>query len=222
MASASRSTSSRGLVTSQATDREARPRKRVPPDQILRQTKLQPQPPHFVFEQIPERLDELKAELRGKAADVVVQLDGGGWPVERGATFDHIRIERPLCQEASVLDFLGLFLEAFDERVSDAAAFFLRLGDAFERFQESLFAGDNVEVRFEVPAELGDDRGLLLFAEQAIVHQYAGEPRSNRPVEQRRGDGRIDSAGEPADDAAAADPFPHLLDGFLGKIPQPP
>jgi len=49
----------------------------VPPNQVFRQAELQPQTANFVLEQVSKRLDKLKAKLRGKAADVVMQLDGG-------------------------------------------------------------------------------------------------------------------------------------------------
>ena len=80
----------------------------MPPDAFFGQAQLQTQPAHFVLEQILERLDQLEAEFRRQAADVVVRLDGGGWAVLRGAAFDHVGIERSLGQEANVLDVSGL------------------------------------------------------------------------------------------------------------------
>ena len=50
----------------------------MPPDDVLGQAELQPQPADFVLEQIAQRLDQLEAQLLGQAADVVVQLDRGG------------------------------------------------------------------------------------------------------------------------------------------------
>ena len=109
---------------------QARAGKRMPPDDLFRQAQLQAQPADFVLEQVAQRLDQLEAQILGQAADVVMQLDRGGRAVGRGAAFDHVGIERSLGQESGAGD-LGRFVgKAVDEGVADAAAFFLRIGDA--------------------------------------------------------------------------------------------
>ena len=50
----------------------------MPPDDVLGQAELQAQRADFVLEQVAQRLDQLEAQVRGQAADVVVQLDRGG------------------------------------------------------------------------------------------------------------------------------------------------
>ena len=117
----------------EAADGEAGAGERVPPDDFFRQAELQAELADFVFEQVAQRLDEVEAELGGQAADVVVELDRVGRAVGRGAAFDHVGVERALGQELGVFDFAGLGGEAFDERVADDAAFFLRIGNAGER-----------------------------------------------------------------------------------------
>ena len=93
-----------------------------------------------------------KPQLVGQAADVVVQLDRGGRAVGRGAAFDHVGIERALGEELGALDLRGFVVEAVDERVADAAALFLRIGDAGQRCEEPLFGLDDVQVGLEVVA----------------------------------------------------------------------
>jgi len=45
----------------------------------------------------------------------------------------------------------------------------------------------------------------LLFAKQTVVDEHASELIPDRAVHQRRGDGRVDSARQGADDTAGAD-----------------
>ena len=88
IASASRSVSSRSLGDfAEAADGQARAGERVPPDDFLGQAELQAELADFVLEQVAQRLDQLEAELRRQAADVVVQLDRVGRAVERRRRF---------------------------------------------------------------------------------------------------------------------------------------
>src|SRR5207245_816430 len=73
---------SRGRNRSQTAHRQPRPRERMPPDQRLRQTQLQTELPHFIFEQIFEWLNQLKSQLLGESADIVMGLDCSGRSVE--------------------------------------------------------------------------------------------------------------------------------------------
>ena len=45
----------------------------------------------------------------------------------------------------------------------------------------------------------------LVEPQQAVVHEDAGQPVADRPVDQQRRDRRIDAAAQAADDAAVAD-----------------
>ena len=91
----------------QAAHGQARAGERMPPDDFFRQAELQAELADFVLEQIAQRLDQLEAELRRQAADVVVQLDRVGRAVGGGAAFDHVGIERALGQELRVLESCG-------------------------------------------------------------------------------------------------------------------
>src|SRR5439155_14937139 len=111
-------------------DGQAGPRERVPPDRFLRQAELEAEAADFVLEQIPQRLDQLEAELGRQAADVVVRLDRRRRAVDGGAAFDDIRVQRALGEEAYILNSFRLILEHIDEDVADSLAFFLRVGDS--------------------------------------------------------------------------------------------
>ena len=52
------------------------------------------------------------------------------------------------------------------------------------------------------------------FRKQAVIDEDARELRADRLIEQRRGDRRIDAAGQAADDAVVADPLAHLRRSF--------
>ena len=72
-----------------------------------------------------------------------------------------------------------------------------------------------------VDAGGGDEVALdllgLALAQQAVVDEDAGQPVADRALDDRRGDGGVDAAGQPADGAAVladllADPLDLLLD----------
>jgi hypothetical protein len=69
----------------EAADGKAGAREWMSPDDPLRQAELQPELPHLVLEQVAKRLDEFELQVVGQAADVVVELDGGGGAVGRRA-----------------------------------------------------------------------------------------------------------------------------------------
>ena len=111
---------------------------------------MQPQLAHFVFEQIAQRLDQLKAQVLRQAADVVVQLDRGGRAVGCGAAFDHVGIERSLGEEMGPFDPRRLVGEALDERMPDPPPLLLRIGDAGQRRQKFVLGMHHVQIGLEV------------------------------------------------------------------------
>ena len=64
----------------------------------------------------------------------------------------------------------------------------------------------------EAVAEGLDHLVGLVLSHQAVVHEYAGELVSDRPVDERRGGRRVDPAGQAADDLGFADLRPDPLD----------
>ncbi len=181
MASASRSRSSRSLRHfAQAAHGQARTGERMTPDNFVGQAELQAELADFVLEQIAQRLDQLEAQILGQSADVVVQLDRRGGPIFGGAAFDHVRVERALGQEVGAVDLGGFVGKALDEGVADPLALLLRIAHAGQGGQELLLGLDDVQVRAEVIAELLDDFGFFIFAQQPVVDQDAGKLLADR------------------------------------------
>src|SRR6185436_18931469 len=74
--------------------------------------------------------------------------------------------------------------------------------------QEPLARVDRANVERHALAEERDDLLRLVLPEEAVVDEDAGEPLTDRLVDERRDDGRVDAAREPADDAAVPYPLP--------------
>ena len=78
------------------------PGKRVPAHHLLRQAQLAAHLPHFVLEELAQRLQQLERQPLGQAAHVVVGLDRDRRPALRRERLDDVGIERALHQEAHV------------------------------------------------------------------------------------------------------------------------
>ena len=196
----------------------------MPPDEVFRQGEFQAETADLVLEQVLERLDQLKTEFLGQAADVVVRLDVGRGAVERGAAFDNVGVKGALGEKAHVFNALGLVLEHVDKDVTDNAALFLRVTDAGQGLQEALASVDNVQVGVEMIAEGRSDRLGLPLTKQAVIDKDTGNLRANGPNEQRRGHRRVHAARQAADDAVVADALAEVDDRLLDErlhLPQP-
>ena len=113
----------------QDADGQARPGEGVAPDQAVRQAQFPAHLPDFVFEELPQGLQQLQGHDLRQAADVVVGLDGGRRALE-GDAFDDVRVQGALGQVFHPAQLLGLRREDADEFVADALAFLFRVGDA--------------------------------------------------------------------------------------------
>ena len=60
--------------------------------------------------------------------------------------------------------------------------------------------------------------GALVLAEEAVVHEHAGELPADGLVQQRGGDGGIHAAGKAEDDAALADLGADVGDGMGDEV----
>ncbi len=192
------------------------------PDDFFRQAQLQPESPDFVFEQVAQRLDQFEGQILGQSADVVVQLDRGGRSIGGGTAFDDVGIKRSLGQEAGPGDFDCFVGKTFDKGVADAAAFFLRIGNAGQGRQEFVLGLDDVQIGLEVLRKFANDRLFFVLAQQAVVDQDATELRADGPVQEGRDDRRIDPARQAANHPIGPDAATNLLDRLLGKIAEPP
>ena len=79
----------------------------------------------------------------------------------------------------------------------------------------ALLGVDRDQRDVEVVAEGGDHLLALVLAHQPVVDEHAGQPVADRPVDEQRGDARIDAAGQRAERAAVADLLADALDLLL-------
>ena len=207
IASAARRTSSRSAVTA-PTMRIARPG----PGNGCRQTiasgrpSCDADPTHLVLEQRPQRLDEGERQVVRQPADVVVGLDRRRAGAAAG--LHHVGVERALHEEVAPVgrgQRPRRPLERPDELPPDDLPLLLRIGDAGQRGEERPAGVDHVQPH---PGR-GDEVLLHLLRlagpQQPVVDEHAGELVADGPLHQRRGDRRVDPAGQPADHPLAAD-----------------
>ena len=199
-------------------DSQSRPRKRLAVNDFLRQPKFQPNGAHFVLEQVAQRFHQPKVHVLRQAADVVVRFDTRGRAVVRRFAFDYVRVQRALGQPLDVFDLGGGILEYLDELLPDGLALGFRVGDAGQLVQEPGFGIDVPQVQAEAPLE----RVLYLFdlavAQEAVVHENAGQLRPNGPVQQCRRHRRIHPSAQPADYPVVAHLLTDAINGVGDKI----
>jgi hypothetical protein len=134
----------------------------------------------------------------------VVALDVRGPAAAAG--LDHVRVEGALDEELDLLavragggdDLACRLLEDADELAADDLALRLRVGDAGQRVEEPLLRVDDHEVDPGGGHEVALDLLGLALPEQPVVDEDAGQLLADRPLHERRGDGRVDPAGQPA------------------------
>ena len=107
--------------------------------------------------------------------------------------------------------FSGLLLEDADELLADDLALALGLVDSRQLLEEAVVGIDMDERDPEPPKGLDNLHGLVV-AHQAVIDEDAREPLADRAVDEHRGDGRIDTAGEATDDARLPDLLADRLD----------
>ena len=137
IASAARSRCSRSAVTSPR-QRTVKPgtRERLPPNQRFRQPERFAHRPHFILEQITQRLDQFELHILRQAAYIMMGLDLLGLVPVRRRRLDHIRIDRPLHQEPWLAQLSGLLFEQTDEFLADDPSLLLRLGHTLQGADE--------------------------------------------------------------------------------------
>ena len=161
----------------------------------------------LVLEQRAQRLDELELQVVRQPAHVVVALDVGRAVAAAG--LDDVRVERALDEE---LDVLAVRRRLGDDLAGSASSktrmnsrpMILRLvlgvADAGERGRGSAPARRRRTSRTPVAATKSRlDLLALALAQQAVVDEDAGQLVADGPLHERRGDRRVDAAGQPAD-----------------------
>ena len=139
------------------------------------------------------------------------------------ARLDHVGVERSLDEPLHVAELPRLVLEDADELLADPLALLLGVDDPGELREEALLRLDVDERTPKWPPNVSTTCSASSLPQQAVVDEDAGELVADRLVHEQRGDGAVDAAGEPAEDAVApdarADPLDLLLD-HRGRRPR--
>ena len=142
----------------------------------------------------------------GKPADVVVRLDLRRHP-DLAARLDHVRVERPLHEEADVSR--AIRASSSKTRMNSSPTIFRFVSgssDPGEPREKPLLRLHVHERHLEVAAEGLDHLLGLVLAQQPVVDEHAGELVADRLVHEQRRHRRVDAAREPADDPLASRP----------------
>ena len=181
---------------------------------VIRKPQRGPDGADFILEQVSKRLDQLEAKIGGEAANVVMGLD----PVRIDGivtrTFDHVGIERALCQEIDLPQGSGLALEDLDEGRTDPPALLFRVDNPLQGDQELVAGVDALHVDAQMPLHHVFHPAPLVAAEEPIVNQQAGELAGERAMHQRGAHRRVDATRERAEDASVA----HLFANRGGRL----
>ena len=123
----------------------------------------------------------------------MVALDGHAGDRE---AFDDIGVDGALRQPLDAVEFLGFAVEDVDESLADDFAFLFGVGYAFESLVEVLFGVHSYHVEAHVGGVAAQHVLELVVAQQAVVHEDAGEVFADGAVKEHGGHGGIHAAGE--------------------------
>ena len=147
--------------------------------------------------------------LLRKAAHIVVGLDLGG-DARDACRLDNVRINGALGQPSGIFNGLGIFVEGLHEEPSDNLSLCLGLGYS-GKFPEEVRRGVRTD-HVEAHVLIGMHHILVLvFPEESVVHENAGEVVPYGLVEENSGYGRIHAAAESENDLVVAELAAELL-----------
>ena len=200
--------------------RETRAGKGMASDQRLGQAERQAQLAHFVLEQIAQRFQQAQVHALRQAAHVVVGLDDPRLAGGAGGGFDHVWVDRALGEPARAVDLRGFALENVHERGADGLAFGFGLGHAGKYRQKALAGIDHAQLHGQRVGRPECRTYLigLIFAQQAVVHEDAGQLFADGARDQRRHDARIDAPREAEQHAVVAHLLADAGDGAVDDV----
>ena len=190
---------------------------------FFRQAELGADFADFVFEQLAQWLDELELHVLRQAPDVVVALDQGGGVTGDGDALDHVGIEGALGEkfEAGFGSGFGQrfhgVVEDADEFIADDLPFPLGGSDPFQPAKEAGGGADRLETDVKIVAEKALDGFGFVGAEEAIVHEDAGELIADGFVQKGGGDAAVHAAAESEKDVIFAHPLADLRADLLDE-----
>ncbi|MPM59468.1 hypothetical protein SDC9_106310 [bioreactor metagenome] len=188
------------------TDRQPRTRERLAHHYILGQAELASDFAHFVLEQVVQGFEQFEFQVLGQSAHIVVAFDQRRGIARDRHRLDHVGIGGALGEESGVLDRLGGVGEDAHEFGADDLALGFGIAHAGELVEEAVGGVDVDQLHVEVVAEELLHPVRLVFAQQPVVHENAGQPVADGLVDQRRRDARIDAAGKAEDHPFFPDP----------------
>ena len=197
---------------------EARSGERVAVDHLARQAKFQPNPAHFVLEQLADGLNEFQLHMRRQATHVVVAFDDVRFAGFAAGGFDDVGVDGALREKFDVAELGGFLIEDFDKEPPDDFSLLLRIANTGE-FAEVALGGVHADhAHAEVLRKHPHDFVAFLMPQQAVVDKHAGELLADRLVQQRRDHRGIHAARQPQQHMAAADLRPHAGDGVFDDV----
>ena len=123
----------------------------------------------------------------------MVALDDGG--VGTLAAFDDIGIDGTLGKIVQLAEGSGFFLKDFNKVTADDVPFFFRLRNALQIRKEAVgCVGTDEPYREEMTENMADLIALSL-AQEAVIHEHAGETLSDGFIDQGGNNRRIHAAG---------------------------
>ena len=164
----------------------------------------------FVLEEGEDGLYQLKLEILGKAACIVVGLDAG-------LALEDVGPDGALGEELDAVKLSGFLCEHFDELAAANVSLFLGIGDACQLVQEAVCRVDINEVGIHLVAEYLDNLLGLALAEQSVVDMYTYQVLADRFDQESCDDGGIYTAGECQENLLVSDLLFDLFDLLINE-----
>ena len=188
-------------------DANAEPRagERMSPDQRFGKPECAPYFSHFVLEQFAQGLHELQPHVIRQPAHIVVGLYCDRRTLHRHA-LDDVRVQGALYEVIAFTELLRFFFEHVDEQAANNAALLLRFAHPFEGRKESVRSINAHQLDTERSCKKFFDFFALIQSHHAVINEDAGQLFSDRAVNKRCSDRRIDTAAQATDH----EPFANL------------
>ena len=165
-------------------------------DHVVGKTELYANFAHLVFEEFTQWFYQTHLHVFGQSAYVVVRFDDMRLTRLGDSGLDYVGVNSPLREPLYIGEFAGLGVEHLDEGITNYFALRLGVFDTGELAEEEVFGVGANDLN---PHILGKSRHHLIAlveAQQTVVDENAHELITNRFVQQRRDDRRIDAAGK--------------------------
>src|SRR5690554_864934 len=137
--------------------------------------------------------------------------------------FNHVRIDSALGQPVHILDLCGFSIEHINKGITDDLALLLRIVLALELGQEQVFGIGTDNLYAHIAGEHVHHLVAFVQAQQAVVHEHAGQLLTDGLVQKRSGDRGINTTGQAQQHLVGTHLLANLANGIvndLGRGPQ--